>query len=525
MAESELTPSQVMALLEEEEDNLTPGEIMKLLGPDVAHKRYGGEIVSAPESEREPGSPLQLYLRFLAGQAPFQKATRAGIADSVIDTYLGLKELIGQKGELDPTIAEISNKEVERGGLPATVGRFGGEMAQMLAPGTAALRATKAASALPIVGSRLRQIASTPIGASVISGVGGAAPLAASRTPDEGDTRAENAAQEAALAAAGGYLGGKLISGIKKTPAAQAILNAGGYLTPGMAAKSKFVEGIEAIMEVTPFLAQGTKAARGKAAKQWNRIALNDARAPGMRKLKKTGSEGMALLKKGFERAYSKAWNKAIGQGDRIPVIEHLQNRINEFEGAAQAKLTRLAKDIEFADSPKRVDMAIRERLKASVNDPELQGLMQEARAIFRDTLGPGVRADLRRIDKKYPLYLTVQKAASNASAYYGNFTPMQLVAASRKIGGESAAATGVGPLLTQAQQGVETVGKSVGGQPLEWFRRVAGALATPAPMETMGRVALSQTRPQDIAKGFFQSSPSISSVGVGGTLPALFEE
>jgi hypothetical protein len=509
MAQQQLSEAEIAALLAEddEEPDLTPAQIIDAIGLDAAVKRFGGTI--QPPARPPSSGMLDSALRAA-------RDLRTGVAGSVLDTALGAKDLVGLGTEQDRTIQDLIKADVSEAGGWGTAGGVLGDIAQMAAPGGAALRLAKAAKLAK---------AATPLGASMIVGAGGAAPIAAIRSPDEGDTRAGNAAQEAAIAAAGGYLGGKLISGIEKTPAAQAILNAGGYLTPGMAAKSKMVEGIEAIMEVSPFLAQGTKKARGDAARSWNRLSLNEARPPRARKITEGGSKGVAKLRDGFTRAYDNAWAKAKGEGDRVPVIEHLQNRINEFEGATAAKLKRLTQDIEFADSPKRVDRAIRTRIKEAVDDPELQGLLQESRAIFRDTLGPKVRTELAKIDKKYPLYLTVRKAAAQASADYGYYTPQQLVTASRVVGGETPAAIGTGPLLTGAQQGVHTVGKSVGGQPLEWFRRVAGALPTTLPLKSTGRVALGQTAPQRVAQGLFQSRPISSGIAVGGLPPALFEE
>ena len=102
----------------------------------------------------------------------------------------------------------------------------------------------------------------------------------------------------------------------------------------------------------------------------------------------------------------------------------------------------------------------------------------------------------MRYLDTNFPSKLVIEDATKKAAAAgrEGGFSPQELLRSSAKVGGARPAARGETPLVNLANAGVKTVGRKEGGQPLEWFRRVAPGVPSPPAMQLLGDMLMGTT-------------------------------
>jgi hypothetical protein len=447
---------------------------------------------------------------------PWYEDLAEGVAVSGMELGYGLKDLVTDLSDEDRATLKDWQEDAGESGW-GTAGQVLGEVAQFAVPGGAVVRAA----------SKLPRLAKT---AALAGEVGTAALLGSARLPEEGKTRAQEAKEEAIGATAGGLVGGilnKTLRGIRKTPEAQRLLDAGIDVTPGKAAANKTFAGLEAVAEVAPVLARGTKAAQRRAGEQFNERVLQRALAPGQ-SVDDIGTAGVRQLKEGFEEAYANAWSGATGLSnasrkefvdtavDAMPTLGKknrniLKNIMADFK-ALTANPTQ--------ESLKNFDKTLRDRLSASRKDYDMRQLVGSLRDSLRAGMPEGVATSLKAVDDKYPAFLTVQRASKNAAAEGGEFVPSQLMSAVKAIGGDSAG-TGQAALQDIATDATMSLGRKGPGQPLEWFRRIAEISPSPPGMRTAGRTLMGETSPQKRALALSEllRRYGISGAGTGAAL------
>jgi len=405
-----------------------------------------------------------------------------------------------------------------------------------MVPGGAALKGVKALSKLKNL-SRLKKTGAVIAAEGVSAGAVGGTVL-----PEAGETRMENVLEAGAAGAIGagvapsiGRVFSKFARGAKKTPDAEKLLAEGVDLTPGQMAASPAISGLETVMEVTPFLARGTKKARKTAQESWNKKVMSEA-APEGATITETGTEGAKQMRNAVTNAYDKAW---AGAGAFLPKKnKQMQNVLAKAKktlslddarvlGNVMKEMNQLAATGGKKGS-QTLDDILRRRIKSAGTDKyELSQILKEARATLRGSLGPKVKSKLATIDAKYPAYLTVRNAVGRAKQTDGLFTPAQLTTSVGTVGKRSAE-IGEAAMQEAARVGRSTLGKKEGGAPLEWFRRIAGALPSPLPMKTAGRTLMGQTAPQRaVMRGV--SDPRVQAMrelfSSGGASAAMFTE
>ena len=436
-----------------------------------------------------------------------------GVALSGMDMVYGVKDLVGAMDENDRATFDQVKKDASDSGF-TTAGKVVSEIAQFAIPGGAVAKGVKGAS-------KLKNLAKGVSGETLVAGT-----LAGARLPGEGETRAGNVAYDAAATAGGGFAGkvlAKTMRGLNKTPDAQKLLDEGVYLTPGQQAESKFIQNIETAAEVTPILARGTKAAKKEASESWNENILNKA-APAGTKITEIGTAGGAQLKKAVEAGYASAWKgvKPIDKALRGRLAGRLQKTRSKLGKKDRLVVDNVAADMERIGSAKGLDDILRREIgTAGRKKVDLRRVLEKTRRELRKVAPVDNKKALAKMDKNYPDFLTAEDAIIRAKQTGGVFTPAQLTMSSGKVG-KKKAATGTGPLQEAADIGRETIGKKEGGQPLDFFRRLAGAAPSPPGMRGTGRMLMGDLAPQKAITRRLNESPTVRALRAGPSAAGL---
>lgn len=137
-----------------------------------------------------------------------------------------------------------------------------------------------------------------------------------------------------------------------------------------------------------------------------------------------------------------------------------------------------------------KVDTVIRDRLSALTppKDNELIDLLQDMRKSFRNTLDGDTVAKLAAVDSQYGAYKAIQRVIGRTAETGGEFTPTQLIRASRGVTkSPEVSALGEAPMMGYAQLAEEVSPEKVPGV-LNVLRRMVSLLPSPLPLETIGR-------------------------------------
>jgi len=292
----------------------------------------------------------------------------------------------------------------------------------------------------------------------------------------------------------------KALKGIHVSDDAAALLDEGVELTPGQASASPFMKNVESVMEVTPVLARGTKKMRDAAETSFHNKVLEKA-APEGAVITKSGVEGVTQIKKAVTQAYEEAWSGARNLSNEarkgfVDIAGEAVERLTEQQKGIMKTIMGDFKELSRNVTPaklKAMDNLLRKRIStASKQDYDFKEMLVALRKELRSGISEDVGAKLSKIDAKYPAFLAVRKASKAAAREGGVFNPDQLMQGIKAVG-KDMVGEGKGPLQELAKQGYQTVGKKVGGQPLEWFRRIASISPTPIPMRAAGRRMLGQ--------------------------------
>lgn len=477
---------------------LTPEELLELEALEL-------EELEAWEAQQSPPQPAQQS----GQQAPPKEKDSwledfgEGIATSGLSTYYGIKDLAGQLDDEDrATLADWKEDAGESGW--GTAGRVVGELGQFAIPGGALAKGAKAINTAK--GLTKAKALGTYAAADALAGasVGGV------KLPEEGESRLSNAGREAAASLIGsgvGAAGSKLLRGLDKTPEAKRLIEEGARLTPGMSAATPPIKYLEDVMEVTPFLARGTKKARDAAEDTIQLAALNKA-SPGAA-ITETGTEGVAQLKQVIQKEYGDAWAGATGLTNEARTAfvnrgDELFGEVTDAQGNILKRIGSNFKKLTTDPSPESLqamDKLLRKEINSAKSDFGFQSGLKDLRETLRVGMPEGVVSRLKEVDAQYPDFLTVRKAAKAAAGDGGNFKPRHLVQAMKSVGKDSVG-EGAGP-MQQFISDASIADQKTGGAPLEFFRRLAGIAPSPLPMKTAGNVLMGNTAPQKAAVGF----------------------
>lgn len=467
--------------------------------------------VEGPEGSTAEEAMGQVRAKLIADRAP-ESALQdfgEGVGLSVLETLYGIKDLAGGMSPEQEARLEDWRQDAEQSDW-GTAGKITGDVGQFMIPGSAAVKgvslASKASKLAKTLQATNRARVATRAGADIL----GAGLVGGLKAPDIGETRAGNIEGDMAGALTGEMLGyglGKAVRGINKTPAAQRLLDQGVPLTPGEAAQSKFVQGLEAIADVTPLIAHGVKRSREASAQGLQKLALESAAPPGVA-VTETGVKGIQQLKAGFTDAYADAWGGATSLSNeaRVGFVNMLATAAPKLTKKQKTALKGVVTDFKdltrdvTPDKLKALDNDLRKRITAAKKDYDYQELLTDLRKQLRAGVPPEVSKKLSAVDAQYGKYLVVRKAAKDALENEGNFGGRQLIKAAKAVGKDNAGEGGT-PLAQLAMDAGQTTERKIGGQPLEWFRRVAGITPTPFPMQAAGRVVLGRTGLQKSAQ------------------------
>ena len=340
-----------------------------------------------------------------------------------------------------------------------------------------------ATDALTRVGGVGARIAANTFGRAAVQG---AVQGAATAPPG---SRLEGAALGGALGAALPALGrpvGKLVTGLTRTPEAQALLDRGVSLTPGqMNPEGRIVNRIEQAFTNLPVIGGGIAKARAAAPIQYARTMLGDALAPG--DVAATGThdfnELVADAKRGFDEAYdstlrstvpgggfpvgpkimnagspdvplSKAFQQLAAKprlgltpGQRQAMGKELQEKLAETIAVAKRSGGMTADDLQALRSDIRD--AVRDVSPTDNASRAQKDFWNDAQATVTRALESQLPAKtsqaLRDIDQQYAKFAIVRRAAALAKDQPHGPTPAQFTQAIKEATAPNAYAAGAG--------------------------------------------------------------------------------
>lgn len=349
-------------------------------------------------------------------------------------------------------------------------------------------------------------------------------------TPEEGETRTGNMVEEAAINLGAGAVGAGLLKagkGLNLARGAQEAMDSGIPLTPGMAVKSPAVRGIETAAEVTPFLARGTREFRGAADAAVSPVIIQRvaSQIDDTADITRGGWQGVDELTGLVNARYDEAWDAANTAMWNNQQRERFANRLSresarwaDTQGAA---LSRLSGDMANPDlTLKRLDSKLRSMIQSS-NDHDFTEYLKGQRARLRERAGAASNNALKDLDASYGDFLTVQRASADAPAgSAGAMTPQGLSNSVRSVSPTQTRSVGSAPLQNTADDLVRLMARE-GGQPLDFFRRLANVAPTPIPrsvMDGLGQALMGQTNPQRALKEYLTANPDVARYFVTAT-------
>ena len=410
----------------------------------------------------------------------------------------GVKDLVGAADEDDLAFLDTLERRSE-GSTPAAVGEAIGDIAQYAVPGAAVTKMAKpAAGFLPLA-----------MEAATMGSVG------AARLPEEGKTRAETGVEDVAATLTGQALAKTLmkgVEGIRRTPAADALIEKGVRVTPGQASAGPLPKAVEYTMSLSPFMSRGVEQAKGRAIEDWSLVALREAAPVGMAtKITEAGKVGNQQLKDAYDDAYTMAWAKAdTPTADSLTgVFESANAGIDSLSKESANVLTKLrdntAKYLEnptpagLKDLDNKMRKAERSATSGATPSIELAEVVDDMRQQLRSSIGDEAAAAVRQVDSTYGNYLALRKGATGAKALAEGAiaTPKDLMRGAKGVSSETRAFTGRAPMQEFAQQGIEVLEQPDPQALINMWRGVMMNTPTLVPLKTGGDMMLGQTTPQ----------------------------
>lgn len=470
----------------------------------------GWETIDAPKKPTREELIRQYQLEDAASMSGMESFL-VGAGKKTNDLVEGVKSLYqGDEYQGNPYEAGSGYDALkDTHGFATGAGEFASELGQLAIPGGAALKGMKAANVLK----------GSPILAATLADVLGSGGAAATRLPGEGETRGKNAGFEGLMSLIGGGVT-KGLTGAAKTDSAKLLEELGVYLTPGQAAESKGIQAIENVMDVTPFAARGTQGAKARGQQEFRNlldttvgkeVGVDTAAAT-------TGTEAYKLMDDAFIKGYKEAFStldeipeetfpsilKAIGDASKDLSLNLNPIEIKQLKAAAaqvrkfKKEAARVGTETMPASSPAELADKFDRYLRRQIRDSggQVGEAFTKLKTAFHNSLPPEIAAKMKHLDTNFPNKLVIEDATKKAAASgrQGGFSPQELLRSSAKVGGGRSTARGEAPLFDLADAGVQTVGRKEGGQPLEWFRRLAPGFSSPPGMQLAGDILMGST-------------------------------
>lgn len=519
-------------------------------------KKQLGQTKAEPELTKPSDIPQDTSE---AGQAPWYKKAALGSAVSTIESYQGLKDLLGgEVTENDKLALDMMRKDADAAGGWATAGNVVSEVAQLALPMAAANKGVKAHKMSKAVSAAkaakaakttkaIKQAEAAKAGlkgnkALLATEAGIAGGHGYTKATEAGETRLGNAGK-AVVGAGLGQLGAKVLGatvrGATKTPAAERLMTMDIPFTPARASESSLPRTLEYIMGITPTLAKGTKALQDESMDYMN-LALLKQVAPDPAVVTKTGTDGMAQVKKNFDKKYLEAWS-AGGKPD-VKKLSAMSNDIliasRDLGVASKPVLKKAYRDIAnihnnySAKGVKNLDNSLRKNIKTAsmAGDTGLAATLQGLRNDLRESVGGDTIKMLDLVDSKYGSYVALQGAGGTKKAMEagGNFDASDLMAGVKSAGGKGRNATGKAPLYDTALDVSKTLGIDEPSPIMSFIR--GAAVNAPSPKGLLrkgGDIMLGETPTQKfLQKGYNPTADILRKYGIAGAnLGASYED
>lgn len=385
----------------------------------------------------------------------FGDRLNAGAGKAMVDTYRGLKQLLGV-GDQDALQKEVDESKKLDAPLMRTgggvTGNIVGNMATWALPGIGVARA---AGAVPAIAGALQAFsAARPVLSGIAAGAGTGAAQGALEPTATGDSRLGNMAIGAGIGAAGGAIPGLLARVVKPSSSDDVarLVNEGVRLTPGQATGGA-LKRIEDAATSVPVVGDVIKRAQTRGIEDFNRAGFNRALAPIGEKVGKDfniGREGIAAVESKIGAAYDRALNKIVrvdlddqfgaevgklvgmtaelGEGPAKQFGAILKNRVLDKITPAGTMSAETMKAVES-------ELGRQVRQWSGSSDAAQRGLasaLREVQSSLRGAVersaGPAAAGDLKAANTAWANFVRIQDAASRLGAKDGVFTPAQLL-------------------------------------------------------------------------------------------------
>lgn len=415
---------------------------------------------------------------------PFRRALY-GAERSLDESAMGLKQLV--VGLTDEEKKDLAVRREMEDQIPGTwVSRLGGDVAQWLAPGKAAL--STAAKIPGLAGTTGRLAASGATGAAA----GGLQPVL------EGESRTKNATLGALFGIGGqavGDTGGRIIEGVvRRSPLSRTLSQATQKtMTLGQQADRTSLAGRiasagEERAQSIPVIGEILRKSRERGLESWRNDVVKSVAPDNFTVPKGKIREQMKSISDEFGRRYDAALANEIISPSKSFEQQVLKIINNPQSGVSQREARELGENIlrnyqsRFAASgqPGQVSMTgemakdfesflgkqanLFDRAAQTGNSPaagniaKLYSELEEAWAAnYRNQMSPKTQQIIQGLDAKYAPYKTVERAAgARGTTDAGAFTPAQLDEAVSTRTGRSRYARGMGVLQKEAETGRE---------------------------------------------------------------------
>lgn len=432
---------------------------------------------------------------------PVREAS-AGLASSFSRTSQGAKDLMGI--DIPPEDAETLARREEIAGRSGygTAGKIGGDLAQILTPGSVMTKIPRLVQALRGAGKAAAG------GGTVLADLMASLMHGGVKLPEAGENRIENALAEGGASLFGSGVGkviGGVATGARVTPEAREILDAGAYLTPGRSVETPLLRGAENVMRHLPITGGAVKQLRDKGEKDWAKLMIQKA-GEGLTDITSTGAKGISELKAAVKEGYEEGW--AAAKDMPAEATAKVKQVIDQWidSGRLDESATSVMRNVKnaydnFIPSKffQEFDTYARKRLNPKQHD--LSQAIKDVRSTLRESMPPEAQGVLNQMDELYPKYLIVRKAANASKAFknHGVFTPDEMANAARSVIDEATSAAGEGKLYGDVLGGVDTVGRKEPSMILDFLKSFAEN--TPQfgiPFEGMSKMAIGNTVPQN---------------------------
>lgn len=398
---------------------------------------------------------------------------RAGIGRGMVNVARHAGNLVGLQSDEDLQRAAEMDAPLMNTGA-GKVGSMIGETATLAVPGAGA---TGLAARAGTVGARL---AGNVIGRGALEGS-----LQGALMADPGD-RLAGGIQGGALGAIlpASFKGAKKVAtGMKRTPEAQALIDKGVDLTPGQMNPGGFFNKLEEDWSSIPGAGSIINPARSNALNQAQRVAIQEAAAPGATIAKGQADEMLDAAYKSFQplydaaRGYTGIVPKVIrASGGDVPltqlfeqtlksnsipasqkardtVAKYLRSRMRGLNGTSDSYL-ELRSDLRKLASDASKGTSFDDRALGKLFDKAQKSITE----VLESQLQPDDIKALRLADSKYGTYKLLEDAVARGRDKAGGFSMNDLSGAIKNATEKGAYARGGGTLRDLAQQGKSTI-------------------------------------------------------------------